>query len=371
MSKKYQILLIAPTLEKMGGVADFCKMLLSHLSSDFHVFHLPVGSRKEKEGIIERWMNSCRAIFRLIQSLRKQKFDIIQINPSFKSYCLVRDSFLILLLNLFNLERRAIVFFHGWDPELVEKVTKNFILRKLFIQIYRNIGAIIVLFDQCRHQLISFGLNPQKIIKMTTMYEECDNNVLLEYWLKKSYTGPVQILFMSRLLQEKGVFIAAEAAKNLIEKGKRDFYLTFAGNGPEYQELKKFISDNNLNEYVDAPGFISGEKKKNLLIKSDILLFPTYYGEGCPVVVLEAMGAGLAIVSTSVGAIPEIVKQNENGFIVGSRDPNDFAKVIIHLMEDRNLLKNIQETNKQKAAMNYEAEVVARKIESIYQSLVI
>lgn len=176
---------------------------------------------------------------------------------------------------------------------------------------------------------------------------------------------------MARLLREKGVYIAAEVARLLRQSGHERFRLILAGAGRELENLKNFIVKNHLTEYVEMPGFISGEEKKKVLLASDIFLFPTHYGEGCPLVILEAMGSGLAIVSTPVGAIPEIVRHNENGFIIDSRNPKDFAIAVEKLIEDRKLLRDMQEANKKKAEENLEARVVTRKVESLYLSILI
>jgi glycosyltransferase involved in cell wall biosynthesis len=133
--------------------------------------------------------------------------------------------------------------------------------------------------------------------------------------------------------------------------------------------LKSYISNHGLEGYIDVPGFISGETKKEILAKSDIFLFPSYCQEGCPVVILEAMVAGLAIVSTPAGAIPDIVKQNENGFIIDSRDPREFYEAIIKLIEDENLLRKIQKNNIEKAEENYETKIATRRIEALYLSI--
>jgi len=133
---------------------------------------------------------------------------------------------------------------------------------------------------------------------------------------------------MSRLVESKGVYIAAEVARLLVAAGLTHFKLIVAGNGPEYKGVRDYISRYGLEDYIETPGYVTGINKQEILRGSNIFLFPTYYGEGCPIVVLEAMGAGLAVVSTPVAGIPDIVEHGKNGFLIDSRNPQDFYKAV-------------------------------------------
>jgi len=225
-----------------------------------------------------------------------------------------------------------------------------------------------VLCGAFREQLIQLGLDPEKIKISTTMYERDEDSRKLSD-LEPAQKRKVRILCMSRFLKEKGIFISAEVGRLLAVSGRRDFEMVLAGDGEEASRLRHYILGHGLERYISTPGFITGVMKRQHLAESDIFLFPTFYNEGCPVVILEAMGAGQAIVSTPVGAIPEIVKENENGFLVSSRDPRDFYEAIDRLFEDRDLLRRIQKANREKARANFEAGVVTKNLESAYRSI--
>jgi glycosyltransferase involved in cell wall biosynthesis len=359
---------MAPSLEKRGGVSDFCKMLVNHLDRDFEATYFAVGSRLEKEPLWSRPVTLIGNALRLVALLRVRRFDLVQLNPSLVKYSLIRESVHLLLLKAFRLARKTIVFFHGWDPLLAKRIRHNPIWRAAFVKIYSQAALVFVLYKTCRDQLIQLGLDPEKIKITTTMYEGAEEPKV-QRGQEYASNGKVQILFMSRLLSEKGVFASAEVGRLLAESGRRDFRVVLAGDGKESRKLKDYILENGLREYIFAPGFVSGLLKKRLLAESDIFLFPTIYNEGCPVVILEAMGAGQAIVSTPVGAIAEIVKHNENGFLISSRDPRDFYEAVDRLIENRKLLRRIQKLNKIKAQQNFEAAVVTRKLESFYRSI--
>ena len=85
---------------------------------------------------------------------------------------------------------------------------------------------------------------------------------------------------------------------------------------------------------------------------------------------LEAMGAGMAVVSTPMGAIPDIVEQNKNGYLVESQNPHDFFDKIRSLLDDRELMQKFQIRNQEEARSKYRAGAVTRKIESFYHEMI-
>ncbi|MHA1292005.1 MAG: glycosyltransferase family 4 protein [Promethearchaeota archaeon] len=362
---KYRVLLISPSFEEKGGVTEFCKMIVSHISSNFRINQLIIRKKVRNKGLLIRLVSIINTACKLIKNLKKYNYDIIQLNPSFRIYSILRDSIYLLIINRSGYGEKTVVFFHGWSPKFADKIIKISLFKLIFSKIFNKVKFISVLFKRCKDQLILMGIDPRKIQITTTMYEK-------NHYKKASInkTKKVNILFLSRLLKEKGVFIAAEVGKLLIKNNCKDLELKFAGDGPEYKNLKKYIIESGLDYYFKTLGHITGEKKRRLLNESDIFLFPTYCSEGCPIVILEAMGAGLAIVSRPVGAIPNIVKHNVNGFLIDSKDPHEFYKVTRRLIEDRELLYRIQKLNKHKAEKNYDANVVIKKIETIYRSVI-
>jgi len=364
---KYNILLLFPPVEYKGGVVDFCRMLINNLSSDFQVDHFNIVTQLGKKGFIKRPLYLIPSVYKLIKSLLSNHYDLIQLNPSFKEYSLIRDSIYLLIIIWLGLSKKTLVFFHGWDQDLAAKIEANFFLRGVFRWIYKKAAIIFVLYNHCKEQLVNIGIEHHKIKISTTMYESIENK---EEYSGKKKDGKLHILFLSRFLREKGVYIAADVVRLLVDNGYKDFRIMFAGDGPEYENLKGYISRYGLECFVDIPGYISGKEKNDVFEQNDIFLFPTYYGEGCPVVIMEAMGAGQAVISTPRGAIPDIVEHNINGFIIDSRDPRDFYEAVLRLLEDRELLNRMQKLNMKKAQENYEARVVTKKIESIYLAVI-
>jgi glycosyltransferase involved in cell wall biosynthesis len=363
---EYQILLISPSLIGKGGVADFCKLLIQNIQINFKIDSIEVGNRPGNRFFLKRILYFFQDNWRLLITLMKNEYHVVHLNPSFKKLSLLRDSFyFILIKKIFR--KNVLMMFHGWDENLARTIPSKSFLRKSFKGIYKNADFLIVLSHSFKKCLTEIGLSPERVGVLTTMYPKMETSFPDQ--IRTINAEKINLLFLSRFIESKGVYIAAQVAKLLVENGFKNFKLLFAGDGPESKGLEDFIQKNQLEDYVELKGFVTGEKKREILQSSRIFLFPTFYGEGCPVAVLEAMGAGLAIVSTPVGAIPEIVDHNQNGFIVNSKDPKDFFRAVQELIEDRDRLQRMQRLNRQKAEENYEAKIVTQKVESIYLSI--
>ncbi|TXH20802.1 MAG: glycosyltransferase family 1 protein [Chitinophagaceae bacterium] len=121
-------------------------------------------------------------------------------------------------------------------------------------------------------------------------------------------------LYLGLILEKKGIFDLLQVIAQNKQTLKDRFQLIIGGDG-DTKRLKGYIEDNNLSGLVQFVGWVSGEQKKALLSKCDVLILPSY-NEGLPISILEAMANSKAILSTKVGGIPAIVKDNENGFLV-------------------------------------------------------
>jgi glycosyltransferase involved in cell wall biosynthesis len=362
----HRILFLAPSLEGKGGVVEFCRMLVSNLGPDFAADHLTIANRPGVRNPLRRVGHFCGDYIQLGKKLKGARYSLVHVNPSFRSLALLRDGMFIRRIHR-HFPGRILVTFHGWDRRLLERIRKNFLLRALLKNTIGKASMILVLSETFKSQLETLGFSPDRIKAITTMYQGdfADRNDEVE-----DATGSkTNLVFLSRFIRCKGTHVAAEAVKILVEQGHSNIYATIAGDGPEREGIRDFIRKNRLEGFIGMTGFIEGEEKKKILEQGDIFLFPTYCQEGCPIVLLEAMGAGMAVVSTPMGAIPDIVANGKNGFLVEGQNPQDFAEKIRDLLEDRPLLRKFKIQNQEEAKNKYTASVVTRRIELFYCKL--
>lgn len=142
------------------------------------------------------------------------------------------------------------------------------------------------------------------------------------------------ILFLSNMMEEKGVWTLLDSCKILRDKNI-DCRCHLIGKWSDIDEAS-FLSQINqmgLDGYVLAHGAKYGEEKQLFFDNADIFVFPTYYHNECfPLVLLEAMQNKLPCIATREGGIPEIIEDGITGYLVGQKQYNQIANHIEFLI---------------------------------------
>jgi len=127
-----------------------------------------------------------------------------------------------------------------------------------------------------------------------------------------------QFVCVGRLCEQKGQLLLLESMQVLKEAGV-DCHLVLAGDGPMRTEVENRILDYGLTERVTITGWISSAQVKQILIDSRGLVLPSF-AEGLPVVIMEALALYRPVITTYVAGIPELVKNDENGWLIPAGD---------------------------------------------------
>ncbi|GAB1584588.1 glycosyltransferase family 4 protein [Phyllobacterium phragmitis] len=143
----------------------------------------------------------------------------------------------------------------------------------------------------------------------------------------------VHILFLGRIEERKGIPELVKALARM--KDVPGWRATLAGDGA-VEALRAEIKALGLADRVTVPGWLGPDDTARLLATGDILTLPSH-AENLPISVIEAMAAGLGIVTTPVGAIEDIVKDGETGLLVPPGDEQALAGALIRLVEKETL----------------------------------
>jgi glycosyltransferase involved in cell wall biosynthesis len=157
--------------------------------------------------------------------------------------------------------------------------------------------------------------------------------------------GPVavNVLFLAHCTREKGLFAAVEgvlaANRELAARGlPMNLRLTIAGNfvtAGEQAEFARLLEKPEAAGVIQHAGFVSGERKEELLREADLFLFPTrYLGENQPVNLIEAMAFGLPLVTTRWRSLPEMLPPDYPG-LVGGQDAGEIAATILNVLASK------------------------------------
>lgn len=135
------------------------------------------------------------------------------------------------------------------------------------------------------------------------------------------------ILYFGRFSKEKGIITLLKAHKLLKSKYK----LILVGAGPIENEIKNYISKNKLTN-IELPGPIYGEHMDEIIQKARVIVTPSEWYENCPYALLQSMARGKIEVVSNIGGLPELIKDNETGFLFNPRDPKSLANKIEEAM---------------------------------------
>lgn len=352
-----RILINTPDLKRSGGVAEYLRTLSLDSEPGIDYFCIHGDDEQSSLQIIYRILNKYIMFWQRIKH-----YDLIHFHPSFVKKSFFRDLGFILLARLQN--KKTLVTMHGWDEDFEQKVKKSYVFSTLFRISYAKVDAYIVLGDIFKKKLKSLFVKTDRYFIVPTV---ADDSWLSDFDIKNriSTKDRTNILFLSRIEKEKGIYIAIDAVSKLATP--KPVTLIIAGDGPELVNVKQFVAQNKIDN-VKFTGFIVGQDKHDVLSKADIFFFPSY-SEGLPIVIIEAMLYGLPIVSRITGAIPDVVEHGVNGFLSTSRDPGDFVPYLQRLMEDQELYTAIATANHKKASQYYTKEKVRQRILSIYEQI--
>ena len=179
------------------------------------------------------------------------------------------------------------------------------------------------------------------------------------------------ILFLSNMMKEKGVWDLVKACQILKEKGKI-FHCHFVGKWSDIseEEFRLRIQELHMENYISAYGAKYGSEKEEFFQKATIFVFPTYYNNECfPLVLLEAMEHGLPCISTQEGGISAIIEEGKTGYVVERKNPQELAEKIKTLMEQPALCKTMGIAGKEKLNYEFTLEKFECKLRDILQEI--
>jgi len=167
----------------------------------------------------------------------------------------------------------------------------------------------------------------------------------------KSKMEKLDLLSVGRLTPEKGLDYLIKALPLIIKKNDLPLKLTIVGGGRFKDNMEELILSYGLSGYINLKGYVPfGPELLNIYTSSDIFILPSHT-EGIPKTLYEAMARGVPIVATSVGGVPDVIKDEENGLLIPPANTEAIAEAVLRLVNDEKLrgrlVKNGLETVKE------------------------
>ncbi|MBR5638863.1 MAG: glycosyltransferase family 4 protein [Muribaculaceae bacterium] len=328
-----------------GGIAQ---VLWNYDNYVFEKFNFIENSRKSNAFI--NVFIALGAVFKLIYKLLfDKKIKIVHIHSASK-ISFKRSTIFIRISKLFK--KRVVIHIHGGGFEKYYNANESFVRKNL-----KHCDKIITLSQDWVNFYSSIGFEStcvENVIPVPQIQEKTTND------------GVLHMLYLGLIIERKGIYDFLDVLSDHKQEFAGKLMLHIGGNG-EVELLDKKIKSQGLGDIVKYEGWVDSEKKVSLLNLCDVFVLPSYV-EGLPLSILEAMSYNMAIISTPVGGIPSLVKDQENGFLFEPGDKAAMYKTIKLFLEDKDTLDDKRKDNNQ-VAIRYYPENVAKKLKSIYSSL--
>jgi glycosyltransferase involved in cell wall biosynthesis len=356
---KKKVLLISPLSPPVGGIASWTKIILDHFNNDskFNLIHYNSNvkflfsiNKYLSIRLIYGIINSIKQIYQIFHLIKKEKPAIVHINSS-ASFSLLKD-YLLIKISKFSKIYVIIHLHFGRVPNL--KNTNN-IEWRLLKSVIKNSDTCIVLDKLSKNILNSEGFSNIFVIANPINYDFNKNNKRIKY-----NNNNTDILFVGHITREKGVFELLEAVRHFTTVDNLILV------GPIDSSVKNLLL-NTAGSFRDKIIFTGVLNKEEVLIKMKsctIFVLPSY-SEGFPNVILEAMACFCPIISTKVGAIPDML-DNKCGVCIDSKNIYQLTTSLSDLLLNENLRFDLGTNAFNKVKNQYSIDKIGLDIESIW-----
>lgn len=264
-------------------------------------------------------------IINIIRKVKNIKPDLCYYTPTADGWGIYRD---LLVLSLLKWQKQTIVL-HMHNKGVKNFSNKHFLARSVYRRIFKN-THVILLAKELYPDIQEYAL------KESIYY--CPNGMPqtnLDDYERTSVHTPYTFLFLSNMIEAKGVVDLLKACAMLSQKGI-SYKCNFVGKWSDVTEerFNNLLKELGLNDNVRYLGAKYGNDKISVLKNANSLVFPTFYkGETFGLVLLEAMEYEMPCISTCVGGIPSVVNDGDTGLLVQSKDTKALADKMLWLIE--------------------------------------
>ncbi len=293
--------------------------------------------------------------------VKKENIDILHIHTS-RKLLFMKD--VIVGKNISRATKKKVILtVHVGDGNTVFSQIPLF-LKKLAIKwLNKYFAKVVFLSKEIEKQFIDWGLSSQKA---KVLYNFFDIKKAEDSFEQGTLNDKLNLLFVASINKEKGILELLRAIKEIDDDS---VFLDICGQVNDKaikEEFENYV--NELSSNVKLHGYVTGEKKEEIYKQADALVLPSYR-EGLPLVILEALASNCGIISTPVGATPEIL-DNSNALWVEKQDVESLKNAICRLKNDRQLLDNMKRNNLLKSEIFSKKSHIANLCE-IYDSVLL
>jgi glycosyltransferase involved in cell wall biosynthesis len=359
---KSKILLISKLPPPYYGTTVWSGILLnSGLKEHFNLVHLNNNIHTNIKSLgkfsFRNIVSNLKLYLKLIRILKSEKPNLVFIPVSQTTLGFIKDSIFIILSRVFR--RKILLILHGsnflnWFKNS-GYITKSYVKRCLY-----TTEGIVVLGEKLKYMFEGF-YPAERIFSVP--------NGADFIFPPRQTSDKFKLLYLGNLQPSKGIEDIL-IALTLLSIPKDGYRLDVVGNwrSPESElKSKNIVKENQLPVFFHGPVF--NESKYEFFSSADVFIFTPREPEGHPYVIVEAIAAGLPIISTDKGAISESVIDGINGYIVEDRNPGQIADKINHLFMHPELRGKMAEASNKIYKENFTEEIMTEKYSSVFETI--
>ncbi|MDY7023496.1 MAG: glycosyltransferase [Cyanobacteriota bacterium] len=322
---------------------------------------------------------------RIAQNLKKQQIDLVHIHNSLQ---------LIPVIRVFNPNIKIVLHIHcEWLHQLDYQTTE-----KRLRQVNLVITPSDYITDAARQRFPQFTNRIKTVTNGVDLEKFIDSSLGCFKPKSISNSQTKHLLYVGRICPEKGSHILLEAFQKVLEK-QPDTHLTLVGpmgvipyeylvglsEDANIKELADFHRDNNWKKFlreaytklnkiqenaVTLTGCLTPTKLPDYYHNADLFIFPSVCQEAFGMPVAEAMVAGIPVIVSDGGGIPELLENGKTGLVVERGNSEALAEAILKLLENEPLRKSMGKAAHQRAVEHFSFEKVADDLHQQYQSII-
>jgi len=225
--------------------------------------------------------------------------------------------------------------------------------RKLYSFLLRRSTLIICQSEQWKKFYIELtGFNENKVAVVYN-WIHLDEYVNMKIPRERK---TVTVLYMGWMVATKGIFDLVK----VVEMDRTFFTSTrfvLCGGGEDLEKFRIMVDKLGMSNLFEVTGWVEGEQKKSYLESADIFVLPSY-GEGMPNALLEAMACGKACIATTVGGIPDMISNGENGLLYDAGNINAFQTCLKKMINNREARVVMGEKARERAKSVHDINIV-------------
>jgi glycosyltransferase involved in cell wall biosynthesis len=374
---KKKILFVGSLPPPYHGSATYFQNLINHpeIQKKFDVITLNTSESRsdlENVGRID-FINIKTAVGNLFQFRKlcsKEKPDLVYLNTP-QGIAYFREGLFVLITKMFS---KACIIQHLHGSEFLNFFGRSNFLFRFFINItQKRIDYSIVLSENLKYIFRKWN----KLENIFAVPNGIHTDVDFE---QRELNGRLPVLFFfGNLYKFKGLILSLEILE-IVKRRFPEIKMNIAGNWgydgyfnlPQNaikEEFFRVIKEKKLQDNVNFIGPAYGKDKIELLLNSDLLVYPTYM-DGFPIVLLEAMSAGCPVVTTRmVGSIPEVVVNNETGYLISDYLPERYAEALINIINNPALFKKLSVNSQKRFKEKYTLDISIQNISNTFEKI--